>query len=82
MPNNTGTVGKNSRIIRRSREELMKAYDSLPPEVREFIRNAPLNCSISNKPSRFDLEVLSSNMTKHLREATLAAYGPDHPSLN
>lgn len=66
-----------------SRAKRMAMYDAQPPEIREYIRNAPLAISVSKivpkEYTSWALEVLKQEREAKMPESTLRTYGPDHP---
>lgn len=64
----------------------MDDYDAMPPEVREFYREAPYNYSVANGAALAREHGVEAFMVKakpalakSIRMAVIDSYGPDHP---
>lgn len=64
----------------------MERYDTLPPAIRQILRDAPYNFSISSvRLQRMSAdgkelaEEMQRNIPDIIKSAASAAYGPDHP---
>lgn len=68
---------------------LADSYDSLPPELRQILRNAPYDLRFdpggtvltlhARGDTRTAVAVAQKSIANLLRKSALATYGPDHP---
>lgn len=70
-------------------EWMLKVYDHLPPKLRKWVREHPVNISIEPKvfsqlkrhSEELILQSYKEYSDKVMRQATIDTYGPDHPQV-
>ena len=78
MKTNTDNSVSGRKIYFNTYEERMTAYDALPPDLREIIRNAPLD--VTTFPTSCPVKV-KRNIVELMAKATFDTYGTDHPQV-
>lgn len=75
MNNTGGVIGL--KVLDGTKEEMMGAYDELPPEYRRLLSRCPVNANLMRITASVDVyeEVLYDSVMMGTKET----YGPDHP---
>jgi hypothetical protein len=66
--------------IRGIPDNLNKDYDTLPPNIRKILQEAPF-CISAQSPGLliYSEEIIMKDIKDIMRNETLHTYGPDHP---
>jgi hypothetical protein len=67
-------------LFKRSRNDY-EIFDALPREVKELIWNAPISFTTGQRQITSINQLNMVEINAKLREATIRAWGPDHPQV-